>query len=369
MTKSEINELLSTGQWKAVLKILLHITQRDNDLNNQIKVISFNLNELDKKRRINQLDTDRIDQAKSQAIYSLFEYIDMIWEDDAEDKDIPETLIPKGEPTLSSKNPIQEHASSLPEVPRTNVWKPNTLLLALVIIAGVAVIAWLVVRQSSSSPDAPSTKTQSIMVSLYGEGGLQDKPLTAGILKMESLESIFKDQASIGPDGNAIFDSVPLGLIGKKVFFSLEVDKKFQLAEPQNEYLLAERVNVKLKEKKEIKPPTPIGESFKGDWKNINDASNGISFLEISRANPSAPLSLRVRSKCCTLTIASPRNIANNRITLDDFDFGTNHYSNFVVEKLSINSLVCTCLVRLGDGREFQIRDTLRKQLQIQSGQ
>lgn len=101
------------------------------------------------------------------------------------------------------------------------------------------------------------------------------------------------------------------------------------------------------------------GDWFLGTWQNVNDEAHTTHILEITKNGKQ--LNLRVRSKCCLLANASPNSITADRITLNDFNFSDNHYSNFSIEKSSSGLLLCKYTARLGDGRIFQVEDTMRK--------
>jgi hypothetical protein len=109
--------------------------------------------------------------------------------------------------------------------------------------------------------------------------------------------------------------------------------------------------------------PTPIPrpeDKFLGTWENVNSEAHTTYVLEISKDEEI--VLVRVRSKCCLLVEASPNSITANRITLNDFKFSENHYSNFSIEKLDAKRLKCKYTALLSDGQLFYVKDTMHKQ-------
>jgi Effector-associated domain 11 len=340
MTKSEINKLLAQARLEEVLKILLHLTEQDAELHQQVLTASANFHDYSKKEHTGQLSHEQISQGKAQTAAALGYFINTIWENNPADKNIPAGLIPM---TIEESRPFPKKISY------KRIWPAGFMVLTL----AAASIWWFLLRET------PPT-LQAITVNLHGNGGIMDNPLKEGILKIEAVDFPLIRQATVGSDGRAIFDSIPAEMQGRKVVCYLNPGLQYQLKEPQKEYLFTKKINVQIKPKDSPLNPPPLVNKFQGNWQNINSESHSTYILEITKNGTSAMV--RVRSRCCQLTHASPNSMSTNRLTLADFDFYNNHYSNFSIEIMDKNSLLCTYTARIENGQVFLARDTMRRQ-------
>ena len=236
MSKEDLQEMISNDRIEDVIKILLQKTKQDGELYPQVLGISAALKNLQRKVNTGELSYSEQMSKRSQITNGLLNIVNQL-----EDEEKTQTLeaSSKAQPSITKS----QTKASTPKIKIPN-WILGILGLALALLAFRPLIFQII------TPDF-----QRVVINLHGSQGILDNPLKKGVVSIAAVEADFRDQAPLGTDGHAVFDSVPIALLGKKMVFSLSSSPGYVLKNPNEEYILAEKINVALK-KVEIRDTT-----------------------------------------------------------------------------------------------------------------
>lgn len=238
MSKEDLRKMIINNQWKEVFKALHEITWPDSVLSQEVGIIETTFNDFKRKENTGQLSHQEQTQRKSQLASSLLSIVDQLQDDG--------TITQKVEASPKTQQSTKKLEAE-PMNPKVNIlyW----------IAGGVGLILIFFTAQSLLFQPAPPD-FQKVVINLYGPKGISDNPLSKGVVSIEAVEADFRDQSFLGTDGRAIFDSIPTALLGKKMVFSLSSSPDYVLKNPDEEYILAEKINVALKK---VAPRTSQG--------------------------------------------------------------------------------------------------------------
>jgi hypothetical protein len=207
--KLQLKTQISEGKTRAVLDTLQQKTAAlsDKDLLNEVIQTAARFEDFERARRLNHLSTDEAQRSLAQINYTLLEIIDRL---------------PEEGPSVGQKATPQYNAGKSGFEFR-KYWVP--------IVAGLIGIIAFVVWQNSGT----TSQTFSQTVLVQGKDGT---PILDNQGKVLIRSPFGLDSMTIGSNGEATFNNLPIALLKEKVKLSISHPQPYQATDLQKEYTL-----------------------------------------------------------------------------------------------------------------------------------